>query len=93
MGEEQEETVVDGFGQMPIRNVIIIFIATFLMIFVVFMMIEPSLVCDSGEGSLFTTGCESVTFTQEFFFGIAIAGILFIFDMIIVYMTLSEYFM
>lgn len=93
MAEEQGETVEESLGKLPMRNIVIIFIMTFGLVFVMFTMVEPSLACTDGTGSLFTTGCKSISITGNFFLGIMIAGVLFLLDMLFTYMTLSEYFM
>ena len=93
MTEEQAETVEESLGKLPKRNIVIIFFVTFGLVFVLFTMVEPSLACTDGTGSLFTTGCKSISIKGDFFLGIMIAGVLFLFDMIFTYMTLSEYFM
>ncbi|MBN1897111.1 MAG: hypothetical protein JW789_05345 [Candidatus Aenigmarchaeota archaeon] len=93
MGEEGGETLTEGLEKLPTRNVVIIFSATFFLVYVLFTMVEPSLACTDGTGSLFTTGCSTLTITGDFILGVMISGVIFLFDMIIVYMTLSEYFM
>ncbi|UCD02882.1 MAG: hypothetical protein JSV63_03825 [Candidatus Aenigmatarchaeota archaeon] len=75
---------------LPIKNIVLIFIVTFLLVFILFTMVEPYFHCHEMIDG---TQCRLLDITGEFIFGIAIAGVLFLFDMILLYMTLSDYFM
>ena len=52
-------------------------------------MVEPAFYCPDIEGG----NCRFLNITGEFILGLAVAGILFLFDMVLLYMTLSDYFM
>lgn len=84
--EDTEDVVFKG---LPIKNISIIFIATFLLVFVIFTMVEPSLHCPEGD----IKACRFLDISGTFILGIMISGVLFLFDMLMLYMTLSEYFM
>ena len=84
-----EDTEAVVFKGLPIKNISIIFIATFLLVFVIFTMIEPNLHCPEGD----IKDCKFLDISGTFILGIMISGVLFLFDMLMLYMTLSEYFM
>jgi len=86
-----EDTESIALKSLPVKNIALIFVATFLLVFVLFTMVEPELNCpDTGRG---VAGCRFNAMTGDMILGILIAGVLFLFDMLILYMTLSEYFM
>lgn len=70
---------------LPWKGMIPIFITTFLLVFVIFTMVEPSFSCSEATGE-----CSLVSSPGDFILGIAISGVLFLIDMGLVYMILSD---
>lgn len=91
VSEEERETA-SLISQMPVKNIIFIFIVTFLLVFIVFSVIEPNIYCDDSPDSLLK-GCRLHAITGDFILAILFSGLLFLFDMLLLYMTLSEYLM
>lgn len=86
--DASEETEEITLKSLPLKSIIIIFIVTFLLVFILFTMVEPYFDCPSIGG-----GCRLTEVTGNFVIGLMISGVLFLFDMLLLYMTLSEYFM
>lgn len=86
MGDEGEYS-----GGIPYKNVGLLFLVTFFLVFVIFTMVEPKFHCWDSAGN--DIPCRSFSIGGDFILGIMISGVLFLFDMLLVYMTLSEYFM
>jgi len=85
--EETENLVLKS---LPIKKISAIFLVTFFLVFVIFTMVEPNFQCPPDGG---VSGCRFLDISGNFILGLLIAGVLFLFDMLILYMTLSEYFM
>ena len=79
-------------GVLPVKNLIPIFIVTFIMIFVIFVLVEPSMYCEETGDSPFPS-CNVVEGDGNFILGILIAGVLFLIDMALLYMTLGDFFL
>jgi hypothetical protein len=74
---------VGVIANLPLKNLIPIFIVSFLLIFVVLFMVEPAFYCDGN-------GACSLADAGGFIMGILAAGILFLLDMGLLYMTLMD---
>jgi len=84
--EETEDLVLKG---LPVKKIAMIFFVTFLLVFVIFTMVEPTLHCPGGD----INACRFTDVSSSLILGIMISGVLFLFDMLMLYMTLSEYLM
>ncbi len=74
---------------IPVKKLLPIFIVTFLMIIVVFTVIEPVMYCEETES--YIPECSLVHGGEgNFIMGVLIAGALFLLDMMLLYMTLGE---
>lgn len=85
--DETEDVV---FKDLPLKETGVIFIVTFVLVFVVFTMVEPFFHC-SGTGG--AGGCQLAGMMGTFILGLMISGALFLLDMTLLYMILSEYLM
>jgi hypothetical protein len=83
---------LDFLKNLPVKNLVPIFIVTFLMIFVIFVMVEPNMYCEDDGVSLFPK-CTIVDSGGTFILGLLIAGVLFLLDMALLYMTLCDLMM
>jgi hypothetical protein len=84
--QETEDLVLKS---LPVKKISLIFLVTFLLVFVIFTMVEPNFQCPEGN----LQECRFLDISGNFVLGILISGVLFLFDMLMLYMTLSEYFM
>jgi hypothetical protein len=75
---------------LPLKSLIPIFAVSFLMVFTILFMMEPAMYC--GEDVEGPTGCM-VTDFNSFITGLLAAGVLFLIDMGLLYMTLGDLFM
>jgi hypothetical protein len=71
------------------KGLISIFITTFFLVFILLFMVEPNLICEEVEGSAFPE-CRVSSYSGDFILGVAIAGVLFLLDMGLVYIILSD---
>ncbi|MCD6496593.1 MAG: hypothetical protein J7K54_04950 [Candidatus Aenigmarchaeota archaeon] len=78
-------------GGIPYKNVGLVFFVTFILVFVLFTMVEPKFHCYDSYGN--DIPCRTFSIGGDFILGLLISGVLFLFDMLLVYMTLSEYLM
>lgn len=75
--------------ELPIKKLIPIFIVTFLLVFVVFFMVEPYFICEDNLDAIIPE-CTISIINAEFITGIMIVGVLFLLDMALVYMILGD---
>jgi hypothetical protein len=71
---------------LPLKNLAPIFIVSFFLIFVVLFMVEPAFYCDE-------TGACTLADSGSFIMGTLAAGVLFLLDMGLLYMTLMDFIM
>ncbi len=75
---------------LPLKNIVPIFIVTFVMIFVAFTFIEPSMYCEDSGGAV--PDCRIMD-SSSFIMGVLASGVLFLLDMALLYMTLGDFFL
>lgn len=71
------------------KEIIGIFAATFLLVFIVLTMVEPNMTCKDTENSLFPE-CKVQNIGGDFILGLAISAVLLLLDLGLVYILISD---
>lgn len=75
---------------LPLKSLVPVFITTFFLVFFLFTMVEPNLICTETGDSIMPE-CRVKSFSGDFILGLLIVGILFLLDMSLVYLMLGDY--
>lgn len=75
-------------GSILHKGLISVFLATFALVFVLFTMVEPYITCEDTGNII--PACRAYTLSGDFILGVAIVMMLFLVDMALVYLLISE---
>jgi len=75
-----------------VKNLSAIFLVTFFLVFILLLMVQPYIDCTEDLNAIIPE-CRIFTFTGELMLGLLLAGALFLIDLGIVYLLLSDLWM
>ena len=75
-----------------VKNLSAIFFVTFFLVFILLLMVQPYIECSDDVNAIIPK-CRIFTFNGELILGILLAGALFLIDLGIVYLLLSDLWM